>query len=488
MKNLKVVVCCFLLSVFTCFSVVPTVSGAKSERRIALVIGNTAYSNGPLVNAVNDARLISEKLEQVGFDVDLRLNTDQKTFKSAIRDFGERLEEGGAASVGLFFYAGHGVQFDGRNYLIPVDAEINRASDVAIESVGADLVLNSMHSADSRLNIVILDACRNNPFTRGFRSHVQGLARMEAPSGTLLAYSTAPGTRALDGEGEHSPYSAALASLISKPGLTVERLFKLVRVSVMANTNDEQVPWESSSLTGDFFFNLGKDESTSSVQSTLLDLEMWDAIRDAVDASEFEAYLAKFPNGMFASAAEKRIDYLTEEKTAWAKALSDDRKAGFETFLKQFPNGAFAELARAKLVALYSGKITEGATTEQFMLGYAALQRDFNPSGKWRVELSLNEGSCDFNLDENVFVKEMKDGKLALTSYFTGGYLSIEIRKKSYQSVASALFTGSLATAHAETEIILHEKTTFNLTSIDTGRTSRGGCGGFSVNVVMSKI
>src|SRR5450631_1884439 len=225
-----------------------------AETRVALVIGNSDYASGPLSNPANDAKLIGDELANLGFDVIARRNADQTTMKRAIQEFGARLEKAGPDSVGLFYYAGHGVQLNGRNYLIPTTARIEREGDVEIEAVSADWVIEQMRFARNRLNIVILDACRNNPFTRSMRSVDHGLATMDAPAGILIAYSTAPGAVAADGSGRNSPYTEALSQAMRDLHEPVEQVFKHVRVGVMSATSGKQVPWESSSLTGDFYF------------------------------------------------------------------------------------------------------------------------------------------------------------------------------------------------------------------------------------------
>jgi hypothetical protein len=233
---------------------VPLPAGSEGHR-LALVIGNGAYREAPpLANPVNDARLISQTLRALGFDVIEVLDADQTMMKRAIQGFGAKLDQHGKDGVGLFFYAGHGVQARGKNFLMPVSAHIEREADLEIEAVAADSVLAQMEDARSRLNFVILDACRNNPFGRGFRSASRGLARMDAPAGTLIAYSTAPGDVAVDGEGANSPYSENLARAMRQGGVPVEQTFKQVRLAVREATRDIQTPWESSSLTGEFYF------------------------------------------------------------------------------------------------------------------------------------------------------------------------------------------------------------------------------------------
>jgi hypothetical protein len=225
------------------------------ETRIALVIGNSTYTSGSLPNPANDARMIGETLKGLGFEVIPRANADQTTMKRAIQEFGVRLEKAGPAAVGLFYYAGHGVQLNGKNYLIPTTAQIEREGDVEIEAVSADWVIEQMRYAHNRLNIMILDACRNNPFIHNNRSlGGNGLATIEAPAGILIAYSTAPGSVATDGNGRDSPYAEALSHAMRDLHEPVEQVFKHVRVGVMDATSGNQVPWESSSLTGDFYF------------------------------------------------------------------------------------------------------------------------------------------------------------------------------------------------------------------------------------------
>lgn len=229
---------------------------AGQERKTALVIGNSSYLASPLKNPANDARIMSKTLRDLGFSVDERTNLGQDEMKQAIESFGKTIKQGG---VGLFYYAGHGMQVNGRNYLIPVDADIQGEAEVDIKAVDAGAVLAKMDMAQNSMNIVILDACRNNPFSRSFRAANQGLASMNAPSGTLIAYATAPGSVASDGTGQNGLYTQEVVKAIKKPGLKIEDAFKQVRSGVQGKTQGKQVPWESSSLVGDFYFS-GKPE------------------------------------------------------------------------------------------------------------------------------------------------------------------------------------------------------------------------------------
>lgn len=227
------------------------VEPSADERRVALVIGNAAYRDGRLANPTRDAAAMASALRQLGFRVTEKRDLDQKQMKLAIRAFGRQLRDGG---VGLFYYAGHGAQVQGQNYLIPVGADIPSERHVDVESVPLRAVLAEIADARNRLNIVILDACRNNPFARRFRSLQRGLAFVDAPQGTLIAYATAPGSVADDGARGHGAYTEALVRHIRTKGVPVESVFKAVRRDVQAATQGRQTPWESSSLIGDFFF------------------------------------------------------------------------------------------------------------------------------------------------------------------------------------------------------------------------------------------
>ena len=221
-----------------------------ADPRVALVIGNSDYPSGPLRNPANDARLMSETLRRVGFDVIEKINADQRDMKVAILDFGRRLDAAGSKAVGLFYYAGHGVQLEGRNYLIPTTAKIEREGDVEIEAVSADWVIAQMRYARNALNIVILDACRNNPFVRSLRSADRGLAIMPAPQGILIAYSAAPGSVAEDGDGRNSPYTTALSHAILEDREPLLEVFAEVREEVLAATAQRQVPGEYDEVVG----------------------------------------------------------------------------------------------------------------------------------------------------------------------------------------------------------------------------------------------
>ena len=230
-------------------------AGPGREHRIALVIGNSAYQFvGSLRNTVNDARAIARSLRGLGFDVVEAEDLRQKDLQRAIVSFGQRIREAGP-SVTLFYYAGHGVQAKGQNFLVPIDAKLLDESEIRIEGVPIDLVTEQMNDAANSVNIIVLDACRNNPFEGRGRGMTRGLAAVDAASGTLIAYATAPGAIADDGSGEHGLYTEELLNAVKEPGVPVEDVFKHVRSRVYARSKGTQTPWESSSLIGDFVFN-----------------------------------------------------------------------------------------------------------------------------------------------------------------------------------------------------------------------------------------
>ncbi len=225
-----------------------------SQKRLALVIGNSFYQfGGMLPNPVNDAKAMKSTLEKLGFKVINCENCGQNDMKRMIDDFGEQLK---AYDVGLFFYAGHGIQAKGINYLVPVDSKLENERDVEFNCVLADRVLARMEDANSKINLIILDACRDNPFARSWSRGLEsgGLAFMDAPSGSMIAYATSPGKTASDGSGSNGLYTSALLEYIIQPDLQIEDMFKKVRQKVIKDSEGKQTPWESTSLTKDFYF------------------------------------------------------------------------------------------------------------------------------------------------------------------------------------------------------------------------------------------
>lgn len=297
------------------------VAGPAEPVRVALVVGNGAYQAGPkLANPVNDARGVAAALRSLGFEVIALENATQKDMQRGIAEFSRKLSP---TTVSLFYYAGHGMQVGGRNYLIPVDAELSTEQIVRLETIDVDAVLEQMTAANSRVNLVILDACRTNPFETRFRGTGGGLASIDAPAGTLISYATAPGRVAADGDGDHGLYTTELLSALGTPGLKVEDVFKRVRVGVMAKTNGQQIPWESSSLTGDFYFRADGAATTPAptavpAPAAVADREalFWETIKSSTNPNDFKAYLDAYPTGTFAALARERAGSATAATAA----------------------------------------------------------------------------------------------------------------------------------------------------------------------------
>lgn len=279
---------------------------APAEHRVALVIGNGAYQNAaPLPNPPHDATLIAETLSQLGFTLvggGPLIDADKPAMEKAIREFGRQLQGG---AVGLFYYSGHGIQVNGSNYLIPVTANIASDVDVKYELMDVGYVLDEMTHAGNRLNIVILDACRNNPFAKkGTRAMSSGLGQVNAPAGTVIGYATQPDNVAADGTGSNSPYTAALAQALHKPGLDLFGVFNEVGLEVKQATAGQQQPWLSASpIEGRFFF-AGEPEAAPPADP---DLAFWDSIKSSSASDDYQAYLAKFPDGKFAELAKRKL-------------------------------------------------------------------------------------------------------------------------------------------------------------------------------------
>ncbi|MBS1172581.1 MAG: hypothetical protein H6R12_1411 [Proteobacteria bacterium] len=281
---------------------------AKWGRRTALVIGNGTYKSAPLTNPPHDARLMADALKAAQFKVIKLENASREAMLKAISDFGDEIEKGG---VGVFYYAGHGVQVRGENYLLPVDVTITREEEIRTRGVNAQEVLDRMASARNGLNLVFLDACRNDPFPRSSRGAAQGLAKMDAALGMLISYATAPGSVAEDGSAGNSPYTRYLASTIKTPGLRIEDVLKRVRSSVRQDTDGRQITWDNSSIEGEFYFVPGEGTAPAAVDTgTSAEVAFWNSIKNSQHPQEFELYLKRYPNGDFAELAKSRRDAL----------------------------------------------------------------------------------------------------------------------------------------------------------------------------------
>lgn len=290
---------------------------AIAQKRIALVIGNSNYTqSNPLPNPVNDANLMAKTLEDAGFEVTKLLDADLRTMRKAVLKFGRALRK--KTEAGLFYYAGHGIQVGGENFLIPVNASIADEDEIELEGIKLNSFLRVMRSSSASVNIVVLDACRNNPFARSFRSAGRGLAPVDAPKGTYIAYATAPGDVAADGDGDNSPYTKALAKAMSVRGIAIETVFKQARKSVLDETNNSQVPWETTSITGDFYFHKPAPVQApiSTINPTNDAEKFYGMIKDTNSIEILKTFAERFPRSFYAKLANARIGEITQKQVA----------------------------------------------------------------------------------------------------------------------------------------------------------------------------
>ena len=375
------------------------VSGrAVAEKRVALVIGNSAYQHAvQLANPKNDSSDMNAKLESLGFEVVSGQDLDLAGMRRTVREFLEKLD---GADMALFFYAGHGLQVNGNNYMVPVDAQLSGYNDLDFEALPMDLVLSAMERS-AKVNLIFLDACRDNPFAEklsrsmGTRSGSvsRGLAKLGSGVGSLIAFATQPGNVAIDGAGRNSPFTTALLAHLGTPGQDITRDLIDVRRDVLAATDGKQVPWENSSLTGEVVLKpLATEPKAVSVptpQSTspdnAVELAYWATIKDSTDKSFFEAYLQQFPGGAFAALARLKIDAIdkrieTERQVAHlpeterATKPTDDAK-GTEVASLQHPD----PLAQSSAPTTDSSELARATQTELSRIGCLEGRAD----GKW---------------------------------------------------------------------------------------------------------
>jgi Caspase domain len=346
-----------------------SIGAALAENRIALVIGNANYAAvTPLSNPANDAKAMAQFLGGAGFQVLRASDLTQGAMLRTIGKFADRVAASGPDTVALVFYAGHGLQVDGENYLVPVDAAIQREADVPLQAMRLADLMTALSAVPTKALIVMLDACRNNPFAEIRKSGGRGLAMVDAPTGSLISYATAPGTEAMDGDGDNSPYTAAVLKVGREEGLPIEQALKRVRLAVNAATDRQQVPWESSSLTGEFSFFPGERGTAGSTQvaglpaaaarSQSRSVASWQkeftqlnpgaaydiVIReDKVEA--YEAYLLVFPSDPLAGVV-RRIFERRREMIAWNDAVRVNTTESYQGFLARHGGSDYAATAQ----------------------------------------------------------------------------------------------------------------------------------------------
>lgn len=348
---------------------------ASAESRVALVVGNGAYKHvSGLDNPVSDSQLMAASLEASGFDVMLVTDGDQTGMKQAIADFGRKLRAAGPETTGLFYYAGHGVQSQGNNYLLPVDGFIRDEADLDLVGVEAEWVLRQLYSARIRTSIVILDACRDNPFEALNGRLKEGLAEMKAPTGSFISYATAPGNVALDGLEGNSPFTAALARNMSVPNTPIEAVFKNVRIEVLEKTQGAQTPWDSSSLTGDFFFQ----EAEAKPDANLAATNLWNSVKATEDSVQVMLFLRAYPDSVHSQDARGLLLTLMDqelnnapkveepevveapaptgpsprEMELFEAAQASGALEDLEAYIAEFPTGVFIDFAVSEIEAI----------------------------------------------------------------------------------------------------------------------------------------
>jgi len=295
--------------------------------RFALVIGNGKYSEVPLKNAPNDAKAIADHLTRMGFDVTLKVDATRAEMIEIIRAFGSKLAK--QKGVGLFYFAGHGAQLAWRNYLIPVDAQIKNVADVDAQAVDMDTLLTSMTRAHNPMNLIILDACRDNPFGGNVDVPQKGLSQVDAPPGTLLAYATAPGNKVAVVFCDNGPNTENMLKEMQAPAARIEDIFKRVRLNVRLQSKGQQIPWESTSLEHDFYFRPPKEVKNLSLTETEQQFQeefaLWESIQTSREPGPLEDYLRRYPSGKFSELAQFRLDRVLAQKGEKPVQVADSR-------------------------------------------------------------------------------------------------------------------------------------------------------------------
>lgn len=292
-------------------------STGSTAPRIALVIGNSGYRDSPLLNPANDAGAIARNLTELGFQCQLLLDAKLQDMSAAVQQYGELLTR--QKAVGLFYYAGHGAQLAWRNYLVPVDANIRSLDDLPRQTLELNTLLQALKKAANPMNVIILDACRDNPFGTGVPLEQKGLSQFDAPNGSLLSYATAPGNTASDGEGANGLFTENLLREMRVSGAKLEDVFKRVRLKVRLKSKGQQIPWESTSLEDDFYFvrtpeELAKISEERKAALFAEEMALWSNTKDATTPAAFGEYLTRYPNGKFSQLAQVQLDRLLKKQ------------------------------------------------------------------------------------------------------------------------------------------------------------------------------
>ena len=326
------------------------------EQRIALVMGNSNYQTAPkLANPSNDAESMAQMLNSAGFEVTEATDLTRDDMIKAVQDFSAKVTARGPQTVAMIYYAGHGVQLAGENYLLPVDAKISTPSDLAGNSLRLVDLMGTLETIPSRMRIVVLDACRNNPFP-GVNDAGRGLAIVDAPNGSIVAYSTAPGMEAQDGDGHHSPYTSAFLRRAREPNLPIEQLFKRVRLDVNDATDGRQTPWESSSLTSEFYFfgntamASARAPDRSPIVQTASNLpsrsvrQAYDYVLSEGSPQYYEEFIRLYPHDPLCDRIRGLLGNW-RAASAWHNAVLANSPAAYKNFHDAYANSPYAQSA-----------------------------------------------------------------------------------------------------------------------------------------------
>jgi uncharacterized membrane protein YgcG len=373
-----------LLSALLLFFQISTGRVASAESRVALVIGQSSYRAVPaLPNAANDGKRMVELLGSAGFDVTAAPDLAQNDMRQTISDFAAKVAASGPDTVALVFYAGHGLQIDGENYLVPVDVDPKRDADIPLQAVRLNDLMNTLGALPTRMRIFMLDACRNNPFPALNQTAGHGLAIVNTKAGapgSFISFSTSPGAEAEDGIGADSPYTTAVLSVAKEPNLSIEEAFKRVRVSVNQATEGRQIPWESSSLTGDFRFFPGDKGSAAGAEApkpqapVLRNADDWRRDLGGKDPkiayelviaddsiAAYEAFATLFAQSSYAPRVRSLLER-RREMQAWEVAVATNTSASFEAFLASYASSDLAATARRLQMRVFNRSLGAGAS------------------------------------------------------------------------------------------------------------------------------
>lgn len=437
----------------------------NAAERIALVLGNSDYQVGRLKNPINDAEAVAKSLkDDLGFEVILATNTNRIELYKSVQRFRKKITKD---SVALFYYSGHGIEVAGKNYLLPVDnQDIHTQEDVPMLSVSANDILIQMEASASKLNIMILDACRDNPLPSTSKSANRGLSRIEGSRGSIIAYATRAGQVAQDGITNHSPFTQALLNNLTKTGYSVAEMFNSVGLEVIKSTNNVQVPWVSSSpvprvfLASNNTYSQNSNQNTSSTQNmgdlTSAELSAWQGVRQCDDVNKVLAFIRDFPKGTFTSVAKNCLDKLTanQQLALYIDTDPSNAKVRFLNVDSIYQYGIKLKPARYQLEVSHSGY----ETIQRWVTLSHTQQAMVIVLNKKEQVANLISAKEAYDIAINLVLKERKYDQAIpalqrfIQNYPTSGYLA-----SSHYWLGQLLFRANdLANAVKHFEIILN--------------------------------